>query len=223
MVSINWRALWTKLSPSVPWFTLALAVSGWCATHTYKQRELGASHAETKQADAAIAVLADTTKFYRARADRADHAVDSIAALLVGARAKAKASDSVSTVLTLSYRDLRDRTLNPVVGSIVPAPTLPEVFASADAAVNACELAKADCKARGDLEQARGDSARAAAAARTREANAAIAARDSAQQNEKRAKALQPSAIGSTARAAWWASIGAGVVYVACRFLVHCQ
>lgn len=218
---MNWRALWTKIAPGVPWVAIALLIAGWFATYTIKERAIGALHEQTKTADASIKRYIDSSTYFRARAQRADHAVDSLALMLVGARAKARASDSVSSVLTLSYRELRDRTLNASPGSLVPTPT--QIFASADAAVNACELAKSDCKARADLEQQRGDSARAAAAFHAHDATLTHAALDSSQQNETRLKHAIPSAAATTIRAAWWGGVGMTIAYVACRFLVHCQ
>lgn len=217
---MNWRA-W--LLPALPYLAIIAAVVGWIASYTAQQRAIGALDVHVGIQDSTIKINGDSMKIFRADAARSDHAFDSLTAVTVAARARARASDSTSTVLTASYRELRDRALAPAnSGSLVPVPTLPQLVASADAAVNACELAKDDCKKRGDLEQQRGDSARAAAIARAEEANAAETALVASQRNEKTLKAALPSTTGNVARAGLWTTIGGVAVYLVCH-LAHCQ
>ena len=220
MIGINWRVLLTKITPQLPYAAIALVVIGWFATYTHQQRVIGARDAQVWAADVFIKLNADSVKYYHARALISDHARDSIEQLLVGVRARAQRSDSVSHGATLAYRELRDQTLSAPSGSAVP--TLPQIFASADVAVNACELAKADCKRRADLERARGDTARAAAESHKAAEGKATVALDSSRRNEKRLKSALPSTTGNVVRAGLWTSLGAGALWLVCS-LVHCK
>jgi hypothetical protein len=212
---MNWKTLFDKLRPQLPYAAIVLALVAWFASYTAKQREIGALHVSMAIDDSVIRVSKDSVLIERRRADRSTHAADSLGALLGPLRARAQRSDSTSRVVATEWRTFRDDVLHRASDDgAVPTPRV--IIAHADTVIRACELARDDCKARADKEQQRGDSARAAAAERTREATRSAEALAASQRNEKRLKDALPSTAGDLARAGRWGAIGAAAVWIAC-------
>ncbi len=202
-----------------PQFAASLLVlllgGGWVATYTHQQRRIGALEVETRGRDSTIKVERKAAAASAKRAESALRAADSLGQLLVAHRARAARSDALAAELAQGWAAFRDQVLHAPPGAAVP--TLPVVFAKADSALNACTLARADCNARADKEQQRGDSARTAAMENGDRATHAEKALAASQLNEKSMKAALPTTAGKVTRAAWWAGIGGGIVWVGCR------
>ncbi len=216
---MDWKSLLPK--PAVPYLLAALALGGWFTHYTMQQRAIGAMQADLRASHAVIDEAQRGASVDSVRAAALARSVDSLERQLVGLRNRAQRSDSVATAVTLSYRAFRDQVLAAPPGSAVP--TLPQVFAETDAAVNACELARADCKARADREEQRGDSARAASAFNASRANRLSVALDSSRSNERKLKRALPSTTGNLMRTSKWAALGGAAVWAGCRLgLLRC-
>ena len=202
---------WKQFLP----YVLSLALGGGLlASYTAQQRAIGALKVELRIADSAITAAKDSADAARGRARSAEQFADGLERELVGLRSRAAHSDAVATAATASYRELRDQALTPTPGSAVP--TLGQIIGAADTALNACAVARADCKARADREQQRGDSARAAARAHASESDELRRGLATSQANEKKLQGALPSTTGKVIRAGVGASVGAGLAVLVC-------
>jgi hypothetical protein len=210
---MDWKSL--LLKPAVPYVLAALALGGWFTHYTMQQRAIGAMQADLRASHAVIDAAQRGASVDSVRAAALSRSVDSLERQLIGLRSRAQHSDSLATALTLSYRAFRDQVLAAPPGSVVP--TLSQMFAQADTAVNACELARADCKARADREEQRGDSARAESVLNASRANRLSVALDSSRSNERKLKRALPSTAGNVVRASKWAVLGGVAAWAGCR------
>jgi len=234
---MDWRSLLGKITPLfskltpllgklngvAPYAAVILLFAGYCAHYTAQQREIGALDAVTAHNDSTQAKGAKELHVLATREAKAKHALDSVNAQWRIAANRAKRSDSLANATKASYDSLRAEVLKHQTDPSVPVPTMPQLVASADAAINMCGLAKADCVARAAAAEAARDSAKALATIRGTEVETVSQSLAASQDNERRYKAAIPSTTAKTVSALTWATVGGAAVYVVCRFLAICR